>query len=144
MTTNTRQSLFPELDAMERRFRHMWEGVPFLAAVMPGMTPAADVYETPTEYVVELEVPGYEEKDLGLEISDTTLVITGTLAAVADEIEKTFRLHERLERSFERTFVLPVEIDSDHLSATVEKGVLKIHAPKAKIAEPRKVAITKA
>jgi HSP20 family protein len=143
MTTIMKQSLFPEFDAMEKRFRRLWEGVPFVPAFMPGVTPAADVYETPSEYIVELEVPGYEEKDLGLEISDSTLVITGTLTEVTDESEKTFRVHERLERSFERTFVLPVEVDSEHLSAIVEKGVLKIHAPKAKIAEPRRVAITK-
>ena len=139
-----KQSLLPEFDAMEKRFRRLWEGVPFVPAFMPGVTPAADVYETPTEYVVELEVPGYEEKDLTLEISDHTLQITGTLTEVTEEKEKTFRVHERLERTFERTFVLPIEVDSEHLSATVDRGVLKIHAPKAKIAEPRKVAITRA
>jgi HSP20 family protein len=144
MTTIMRQSLFPEFDAMEKRFRRPWEGVPFVPAFMPGVMPAADVYETPTEYVVELEVPGYEEQDLGLEISDMTLVISGTFTKATHESEKTFRVHERLERSFERTFVLPVEVDSEQLIATVEKGVLKIHAPKAKMAEPRKVAITKA
>ena len=141
-----KQSLLPDLDVMERRFRRLWEGVPFVPAFTPDVMPAADVYETPTEYVVELEVPGYEEKDLGLEISDHTLMITGTLAHVVEENEKVkrFRLHERLERTFQRTFVLPVEVDSEHLSATIEKGVLLIHAPKAKVAEPRKVAITKA
>jgi HSP20 family protein len=139
-----KQSLFPELDAMEKRFRRLWEGVPFVPAFMPGVMPAADVYETPTEYVVELEVPGYEEKDLSLEISDHTLAVSGKLAGVIEETERTFRVHERLERTFERTFILPIEVDSEHLSATVQKGVLTIHAPKAKAAEPRKVAITRA
>jgi Molecular chaperone (small heat shock protein) len=144
MTIMMKQSLLPEFDAMERRFRRLWEGVPFVPAFMPGVMPAADVYETPTEYIVELEVPGYEEKDLSLEILDHTLAITGTLTEVTEEKEKAFRVHERLERAFERTFVLPIEVDSEHLSATVEKGVLKVHAPKTAIAEPRKVAITKA
>jgi HSP20 family protein len=142
--TLMKQSLLPELDQMERRFRRLWDGVPFVPAFMPGVTLAADVYETPTEYVVELEVPGYEEKNLGLEISDHTLQITGKLAEVTEEKEKTFRVRERLERAFERTFVLPVEVDSEHLTAVVEHGVLKIHAPKATIVEPRKIAITKA
>ena len=85
MTAMMKQSLFPEFDAMEKRFRRLWEGVPFVPAFMPGVTPAADVYETSTEYVVELEVPGYEQKDLGLEISGRTLVITGTLTELTDE-----------------------------------------------------------
>jgi HSP20 family protein len=134
-----KQSLLPEFDAMEKSFRRLWEGVPF----MSGLMPAADVYETPEEYVVELEVPGYEEKDLGLEISDHTLVITGTRAGAIDEQEKAFRVHERLERTFDRTFILPLEVESDHLTAAVEKGVLTIHAPKAPVALPRKIAITK-
>jgi len=140
--TLMKSSPLPEFDAMERRFRRLWESVPFVPAFMPGMAPAADVYETPTEYVVELEVPGFEEKELKLEIADGRLTIAGTLTEVTDESEKTFRVRERIERSFERSFVLPVEAESEHLSATVEKGVLKIHAPKAKVAEPRRVAIT--
>ena len=58
MTTMLKQSLFPEFDAMEKRSRRLWEGVPFVPAFMPGVTPAADVYETASEYIVELEVPG--------------------------------------------------------------------------------------
>ena len=134
----------PEFDAMEKRFRRLWESVPFVPAFMPGAAPAADVYETPTEYVVELEVPGFEEKDLRLEIADSRLLVTGALTEVTDVSEKTFRVRERLERSFERSFVLPVEVDSEHLSATVDRGVLKIHAPKTRAAEPRRVAITAA
>jgi HSP20 family protein len=139
-----KQSLLPEFDAMEKSFRRLWEGVPFVPAFMPGVMPAADVYETPTEYVVELEVPEYEENDLVLEISDHRLVITGKLVEVVDGTEKTFRVRERLERTFERTFVLPVEVDSAHVVATVEKGLLKVHAPKAAGALPRKIEITKA
>ncbi len=56
-------------------------------------------------------------------------MITGTLTETSDEAENTFRVHERLGRSFERTFVVPVQIDREHLAATLEKGVLKIHAP---------------
>ncbi len=38
-----KQSLFPEFDAMEKRFHRLWEGVSFVPAFMPGVTPAADV-----------------------------------------------------------------------------------------------------
>jgi hypothetical protein len=44
---------FRELDTIERRMRRMLEGIGFVSALLP----AADVYETADEFVVELEVP---------------------------------------------------------------------------------------
>jgi hypothetical protein len=34
---------------------------------------------------------------------------------VKEEATKEFRLHERLEREFERRFILPVAADTEHL-----------------------------
>jgi HSP20 family molecular chaperone IbpA len=61
---------------------------------------------------------------------------------VTEEKEKSFRLHERLEREFERTFVLPVEVDTDHVTAKFGKGVLEVHAPKLSVPEARTTEIT--
>ena len=145
MTTLVRHSAPTELDPFERRFRRLFEGtIPFMTALVPPITPAADIYETDQDYGVELEVPGYEEKELGLEVSDHTLVITGTREETKAETDKAYRLHERLERAFERTFTLPPEIDEEHVTATFEKGVLKVHAPKLEAAKPRRIAISKA
>ena len=135
MSTLVKQPLLPDLEMMERRLRRMFD-VP--------LAPAADVYETPEEVVFELEVPGYEEKELGLEVSDHMLTIVGTHEETTEEIDKSFRLHERIGGSFERTFMLPPEIDGEHVTATFEKGLLKVHAPKAEAARPRKIAISKA
>ena len=134
MTTFVRQPLLPDLDLMGRRLRRMFEGP---------LTPAADVYETPEEFVVELEVPGYEEQELGLEVSDHLLTITGAHEETKEKVDKAFRLHERIEGTFERTFLLPPAIDGEHVSATFEKGLLKVHAPRVEAARPRKIAISK-
>ena len=141
MTTMTRQTRLPELDAMERSFRRIFEGIPMMPAFVSPVAPAADVYETPEELVFELEVPGYEERELGLEVSDHRLTITGEREETKDETAKAYRIHERLERRFERTFPLPPEIDSEHVSAEFEKGVLKVHAPKLASVKPRKIPI---
>jgi HSP20 family protein len=142
MATLIRQSLLPEVDSIERRFRRMFDSGP-LTAFVPGIVPAADVYETPTEYVVELEVPGYGEEDLNLEVSDHTLKVTGERAETKEEDEKTYRLQERLERTFTRTFRLPSETDGTRVTADFAKGVLKVHAPKLAETKPHKVAISK-
>jgi HSP20 family protein len=130
---------FTELDSMERRMRRVFEEIGFA----PVLAPAADVYETDDEFVVELEVPGYEEKELSIEVSDHMLAIKGSRTKAKEEERKEFALHERLERAFERRFILPGEADTEHMKAVFGHGVLEIHARKLETAMPRKVAITK-
>ena len=129
---------FMELDSMERRMRRLFEEIGFA----PALAPAADVFETDEEYVVELDLPGYEEKELSIEVYDHTLAIRGEREKVTEEKTKEFALHERLERQFERRFILPVAADTEHVKATFTKGVLEVHAPKLKKAQPKKVAIS--
>jgi HSP20 family protein len=143
MTTLVKQPSFPELETMERRFRRLFGGMPFMPAFMAPVVPAADIYETPQEYAVELEIPGFEEKELSLKISDHTLVIKGAREETKEEKERSYRLHERLERSFERTFTLPSEVDGGHASATFEKSVLKVHVPRLMTSEPHTITISK-
>jgi HSP20 family protein len=140
MTTLVKQSLFPEFESLDRRFRRMFEGTP-LTAFVPNVLPAADIYETPMEFVVELEVPGYTEQELGIEVSDHTLTITGTRAETKQEAEKTYRLQERLERTFKREFRLPPGTEGERVTAQFEHGVLEVHAPKLATVKPRKVPI---
>ncbi|MEP7334543.1 MAG: Hsp20/alpha crystallin family protein [Actinomycetota bacterium] len=126
-----------DLDAMERRLRRFFDETGFV----PAPVPAADVYELEDDFVVELEVPGYEQKDLEIELTDHTLVVTGELKTAKEEQEKAFRLHERLEKSFERRFAVPPEVDLEQFHADFSKGVLKVTAPKLKGMEPKKIAI---
>jgi hypothetical protein len=54
-------------------------------------------------------VPGFEEKELSVEVTDHTLVVEGEQLETREEKDKQYRLHERLEKSFERRFTLPLE-----------------------------------
>ena len=135
--TLVRWNPFFELDSMERRMRRLLDEV----GVAPIPLPAADVYETEGEFIFELEVPGFEEKELSVEVSDHTLAVKGERTETKDENKKTFRLQERLSKSFERRFELPAEADTGKLAADFGKGVIKVHAPKTKVETPRKIAI---
>ena len=129
---------FRDFELMEQRMRRL---LPPLAA---SMTPAADIFETKDEYVFEVEVPGYAEKELDVEVSDHTLTIGGKREVEKESTEKAVRLHERLESSFERSFQLPGEADLEHLRATYGKGVLTLHVPKSAQPKPLKVPVVKA
>lgn len=128
---------FHELDAMERRMRRLFDE----AGLGQAPLPAVDIYETGGEYVLELEVPGFEEKELSVEVSDHTLTVKGERTEETEEEGKTFRLQERLAKQFERRFALPAEADAAAIAADFKAGVLTVHAPKAKTAEPRAVSI---
>lgn len=130
---------FRELDSMERQLRRFFGEF----GLAPAFIPAADVYETDKEFVIELEVPGFAEKELEVEAFDHTLVVTGERKEAKETEDKTFRLRERLEKEFERRFMLPTEADTKHLKATFHDGVLEVHAPKLEISEPYKVEIVK-
>jgi len=137
MTTLIKWAPFRDFDVIDRRMRRMLEDF----GVAPSPLPAADLYETEKELIVELDVPGFDEKELALEVSDHTLTITGERLQEKEEKEKTFHLHERLEKHFERSFALPLDADVEMVNATYKTGVLQVHVPKIEAAKPRKVEI---
>jgi HSP20 family protein len=136
MTTMVRWSPFQELERLERRMRRVFEE-PMLGAALP----AADLYETEDSFVLELEVPGFEEKQLAIEVTNHTLSVKGERKEEKEEKDKTFFLHERLEKSFERRFELPAEADADKTAATFKDGVLVLKAPKIAEAPKRTISI---
>jgi HSP20 family protein len=138
--TIVRWSPFPEIEAFDRRMRRMLDEF----GIAPAAIPAADVYETAKEFTFELEVPGFEEKELSVQVSNHTLVVKGEQLETKDEKDKQdkqYRLHERLEMTFERRFTLPLDVDTTSIGAEFTKGVLIVHAPKVDVPKPRKVAI---
>ena len=112
-----RWSPFQELDSMDRLVRRMFDQV----GVVPAW-PAADVYESNGEYIYELEVPGYDEKDLAIEVRDHTLTVKGEKTEKKEEKEKTFYLNERLAKTFERRFELPRRGDHRQGGRGVQAG----------------------
>lgn len=138
MSTMVRWSPFQELVALERRMWRMFDdsGLP----VVP--LPAADLYESGDEFVLEMEVPGFKEKELQVDVSDHTVSVKGERTDEKEKEEKTFLLHERIEKSFERRFALPDEADAKRLAATFKDGVLKLTAPKASGEVKRSVTIS--
>jgi HSP20 family protein len=91
--------------------------------------------------IVELDVPGFDEEELALEVSDHALTIKGDRTVETEENEKTFHLRERLERHFERCFALTPEADLDCVEARFRTGVLEVHVPKSEPIKAHKIPI---
>ncbi len=94
-------------------------------------SPAADVYETPEEIILNIELPGVRLADVRLEALDGKLRVSGHRRADDDVEPRHFVRMERIYGSFSRDFAVPASLDPDMIKATLRGGVLKVVAPKA-------------
>lgn len=139
MATIVRWSPLRELEAMQRRMERLLGDV---ETVRPAL-PSADVYETEGTFVVEIETPGFDEQEIEVDVVDHTLRVRGDRREEKEDKDKSYWRRERLERTFERRFELPAEADTETVTASFEKGVLRVETAKAELPTPRKVEIGK-
>ena len=99
-------------------FRHKEE--------VPSWRPVADVYETTSSYVIQLEVPGIEKEDISVEIKGKELVISGERRFIKDVSGTSYHIMERAYGPFYRKFLLPDDVDTSKISANLQNGLLTI------------------
>jgi HSP20 family protein len=115
--------------------RSMFEMAPFGRFVSKA-SPAVEIVDKAGEYEITAELPGMDEKDIEVKLSNDGLVISGKKEEAKEEKKKDYVFSERNYGSFERFFVLPDGVDSGKISASFAKGVLTVTLPK--IAEAQK------
>jgi len=103
--------------------------------------PAADIRETKDSYIVELDLPGMEQKDITVGIEDDVLTVKGERKCEEEKKEGDMSVSERMFGSFIRSFSLPGTADGDKISAVYKKGELVITIPKKEEAKPKSVNI---
>jgi len=133
-TSAGRRDPFRDLVDLHTQFDQLVQRQPVRA-----WRPAAEISETETAYVVELEVPGVKREDLGIEVEDGKLAVTGEFK----ETENGGRLRSRTRRTgrFEYRTRLPRGTDADQVSAALADGVLTVTVPKPEAVTPRRIEI---
>ena len=114
--------------ALSRWFRDEW-------------SPAVDVRETKDKVVVSVELPGMEGEDVNLSISEDLMTIKGEKKQETEEKNEHHHQIERFYGCFQRSFRLPVSVDSEHVEASFTKGVLKVTLPKTEAAKKKEIPI---
>lgn len=124
-------------------FGRMFGEFPFIDFHAPRLDPrpALDVYEENGKYVLDLAVPGYEPKDIKVEVSGFTVTIQGFYAYAGEN--RPYRYHHReIPRgSFTRMVTLPQDLDPERVDAKVEKGILTVALWPMKPIAPKKVEV---
>lgn len=89
--------------------------------------PPLDLLDAEDAFVLEADLPGIDEADVELTVSADGIRIVGTSHPSTDG---TFLVSERLPATYERSLVLPAEIDVDEVEAEFEDGRLTVTLPK--------------
>ena len=103
-----------------------------------------DLAETKDGVELTVEVPGLDEKDVEVTVSDGLLTVSGEKKFETEQQDKNYRFVERGYGSFSRSVALPEGVKPEDIKATLSKGVLKVLAPTPAKPEPKKIAVTTA
>jgi HSP20 family protein len=98
-------------------------------------TPAIDFVERDNAFEVTAELPGLDEKNIEVKLSNSVLTIKGQKEEDKVEKKEDFHLRERRFGSFVRSIRVPETVDSDKVEASFKKGVLAITLPKRREAQ---------
>ncbi|NJN44443.1 MAG: Hsp20/alpha crystallin family protein [Anaerolineae bacterium] len=117
-----------------------------LPATWGSFNPSVDISESDKEIKLEAELPGMDENNIEISISNDVLTIKGEKQEESERKDRNFYFTERSYGSFIRQFALPGGVDEDKIEATFKKGVLTVSMPKRpEVVEQRKrISIKKA
>jgi HSP20 family protein len=103
--------------------------------------PLVDIFEDDQAITIKAELPEIDEKDIQIDLDNNILTIKGERKLEKEEKKESYHRVERFYGSFQRTFELPATVDREAISASYDKGVLKVTLPKKEESKPKKVQI---
>ena len=89
-----------------------------------------DVYQTPTEIVIQSTVAGVDPENLDISITNESVTIRGKRERLERVKEEDYFFQECYWGRFTRSIILPQEVDGEKAVATIKNGVLAIRLPK--------------
>jgi HSP20 family protein len=103
--------------------------------------PAVDLLERENSLVLRADLPGLNEDDVQIEVSDNVLTISGERRAEFEDSEQGYYRIERAFGSFSRSLSLPDGVDADRIEANFDNGVLEVKIPKPEERKPKRISI---
>lgn len=137
---------FPELmslrQAMDRLFEDSFIRPSRLVSLLgETLTPAIDMYQTPTEVVVKANLPGVKPEEIDIHITGDTLTIKGERKTEEEIKRENYLYQEHRYGAFSRSVSLPTGLKTDKAQASLENGILTLTIPKAEEAKPKVIKV---
>lgn len=102
---------------------------------------AMDAYREDQEYVIALDLPGVTKDAIDIDVERNMLTVKAERRPVTNADDVQMELSERPLGVFSRQVVLADTLDTEHIRADYDAGVLTLRIPIAERAKPRKIAI---
>ena len=132
------ETLFAFQRALENRLASDWLGT---TTASMGTYPPVNVFQQDDDLVAIVELPGVNKEDLNIQAKENTIRIAGRKAIDYPENVSLHR-QERLSGVFDRTLVVPMQIDPDGIKAEYNDGLLALFIPRAERDKPRNIQIS--
>lgn len=93
----------------------------------------SDIKETDKDYVIKIDMPGVDKKDIALNFKDDVLTVDAKRDSFDDESDSKGNMiaSERDYGTYSRSYRLP-KVDGKKITAKYEDGVLTVTLPKTK------------
>jgi len=126
-------------DEMRRMMEDFWMA-PFadLGRWSENFIPSVDVKEENDQVVVSAELPGMDQEDIDVEVTQDSVRIAGEKKQEEKKEEKGYYHRETTYGAFERVIDLPTAVDEEKAEAEFSKGVLTIKLPKSEQARSKR------
>ena len=104
--------------------------MPSYLAEFGGKEPAIDFQDRGDHYLMTAELPGFEKKDLEVQISRNVLELRAERSLERETKTKEGTQTQRSRSTFHRRMTLPEEVESEKVTGTMKNGVLELKLPK--------------
>jgi len=104
-------------------------------------SPLTDISEDNDKYVVSMDIPGVDKKDVKISYKNGSLIVSGERKQESEDKSSKYHRIERAYGKYYREFTLPEKIVEDKIEANFKDGTLKVTIPKAEEAKPKEIAI---
>lgn len=145
-----RETVFDELFDFRRTFDDIFHRY-LETSASKGDRPAAQIIAVPPveawldadekKYRLRVALPGVDPSEIQISVEGNALTVRGEHKSDQEKKGADYLLREFSSEQFERTVLLPENIDTDKISAECNNGVLEITAPLSEFALPRRIEV---
>ncbi len=105
-------------------------------------SPSSDISETDKEYVIRIDLPAVQKEDVKVTIEQGVISISGERKRQTDAKDEKFHRVESFYGSFERSFALPDNANTEGVTCGSKDGILTVHIPKIVTKKQTPIQIT--
>ena len=103
--------------------------------------PAIDLYQTNEDVIVKAALPGMTAEDVEISVAGDMLTLQGEIQRKDEREDAAYLIREQRYGRFERSLMLPTEVQSDKAQAEFENGILTVTLPKAEQVRPKTITV---